>query len=313
MRGRGDGNERGVVAVMMALLLVVLLGCAALAVDVGMLYATRAQLQNGADAGALAIAQDCALNGTSCQSRATTTGKNLAGSNANSGLADAGVSFTVPGSVSVTTSARNSNGPGVLTMFANVFGISTVQVGATATAAWGGPYSGTAALPLAFSECQFNLTGTTQVLAYHDGPSCASSNGSGHVVPGGFGWLDSDPGKCGATITLANPTVSSKQGVSEPGGCSTTFDNLKNQIILLPVYDDAGGQGTNAWFHIKAFAAFQLQGFNFPGHSWNNTGNPSCTGSCKGLIGKFVRYVSMDQSFTLGGPDLGGNITKLTR
>lgn len=311
---QGEDKERGVVAVMVALLLVVFLGCAALAVDVGMLYATKAQLQNGADAGALAVAQDCARNGTAvCQPRAGTTGKNLADSNAHSGLADASVSFTGgPGTVTVTTAARKADGPGVATMFANIFGISTVQVGATASAAWGGPYAGTAALPLAFSECQFNLTGATQVIAYHGGPSCASSNGSGHVVPGGFGWLDSDPGKCGATITLASPTVSSKPGVSEPSICSSTFDNLKNQIILLPVYDDAGGNGTNAWFHIKAFAAFTLQGFNFPGHSWNNTGTPSCTGSCKGVIGKFVRYVGLDEGFTLGGPNLGANIAKLT-
>ena len=299
---------------MVAFLMVVFLGCAALAVDVGMLYATRAQMQNGADAGALAVAQDCALNGTpACQPGAMVTSKNLADANSNSGIADASVSFAGgPGTVTVNTSARNSDGPGVATLFANIFGISTVQVGATASAAWGGPYAGTAALPLAFSECQFNLTGTTQVIGYHDGPSCASSNGSGHVVPGGFGWLDSDPGKCGASITLAHPTVSSKSGVSEPSVCSTTFDSLKNQIILLPVYDDAGGNGTNAWFHIKAFAAFQLQGFNFPGHSWNNTGNPSCKGNCKGVIGKFVRYVSMDEGFTLGGPSLGANVFQLT-
>lgn len=46
--------ERGVVLVWVAILMVVLLGCVALAVDVGYLYLTRAQLQNAADAGALA-------------------------------------------------------------------------------------------------------------------------------------------------------------------------------------------------------------------------------------------------------------------
>lgn len=158
--------------------MLVLLGCAALAVDVGMLYATRAQLQNGADAGALAVAQDCALNGTpACQPRAAVTSNNLADTNSNSGLADASVTIAGgTGTVTVNTSASNSDGPGAATMFANVFGISTVQVGATASAAWGGPYAGTAALPLAFSECQFNLSGTTQVIAYHDGPSCVSGD-----------------------------------------------------------------------------------------------------------------------------------------
>jgi len=49
-------SERGAVAVMVALLLVVLLGFGALAIDASMLYAQKIQLQNGSDAAALAIA-----------------------------------------------------------------------------------------------------------------------------------------------------------------------------------------------------------------------------------------------------------------
>ncbi|XTR53338.1 pilus assembly protein TadG-related protein [Pseudarthrobacter sp. So.54] len=41
--------------------MVVLLGITAIVVDVGMIYAERFELQNGADAAALAIAQDCAV------------------------------------------------------------------------------------------------------------------------------------------------------------------------------------------------------------------------------------------------------------
>ncbi len=40
--------------------MVALLGFAALAVDVGMLYAERTQLRNGSDAAAIAVAQKCA-------------------------------------------------------------------------------------------------------------------------------------------------------------------------------------------------------------------------------------------------------------
>jgi Flp pilus assembly protein TadG len=314
-RGRRHATEeRGAAAVIVALLMVVLLGCAAISVDVGMLYAERAQLQNGADAGALAIAQDCATNGTTaCQGRSAAASQDLATKNSNRNLAGTNApDFSVPNSVTVVTTARNSQGTGAATLFANVFGISTVDIGATATAAWGSPYAGTVALPLAFSECQFNLSGTTQVLQIHGGPSCVSSNGSGHTLPGGFGWLDPDPGQCGTTITLADPKVSSDTGVSEPNQCKPVFDSLKNKTILLPVYNDKGGTGTNAWLNIKGFAAFTLQGFNFPGHSWNNTGTPGCTGSCKGVIGKFVTYVDLDADFTLGGPNLGSRIVKLT-
>ncbi|MCD6416191.1 MAG: pilus assembly protein TadG, partial [Planctomycetes bacterium] len=51
MRGR-----RGQVIVLFAGLVVLLLGMCALAVDVGMLHATQARLQNAADAAALAAA-----------------------------------------------------------------------------------------------------------------------------------------------------------------------------------------------------------------------------------------------------------------
>ena len=52
-------DERGATAVIFALLLVPMLGFAAIAVDVGALYAERARLQVAADAAAIAVAQDC--------------------------------------------------------------------------------------------------------------------------------------------------------------------------------------------------------------------------------------------------------------
>jgi len=56
-------DERGAVAVLVGILLGggVLLGMAALVVDVGRLYWERSELQNGADAAAVAVAKTCAL------------------------------------------------------------------------------------------------------------------------------------------------------------------------------------------------------------------------------------------------------------
>ena len=56
------GRERGAVAVLVAIVLGtgVLMGMAALVIDVGGIYSERGQLQNGADAAALAIAGSCA-------------------------------------------------------------------------------------------------------------------------------------------------------------------------------------------------------------------------------------------------------------
>lgn len=56
-------DERGAIGVLVAILIGggVLLGMGALAIDVGQLYQNRAELQNGADAAALAVADSCAL------------------------------------------------------------------------------------------------------------------------------------------------------------------------------------------------------------------------------------------------------------
>ncbi len=52
-----QAQPKGAVIVMVAVMLVVLLGCAALAVDIGYLYVARAELQRTADAAALAATQ----------------------------------------------------------------------------------------------------------------------------------------------------------------------------------------------------------------------------------------------------------------
>lgn len=59
-------RDRGAVALIVTVLFAggVLMGCAALTVDVGQLYSERRQLQNGADAAALSLAKICATGGT---------------------------------------------------------------------------------------------------------------------------------------------------------------------------------------------------------------------------------------------------------
>ncbi|MFK4299661.1 hypothetical protein ABH924_004846 [Arthrobacter sp. GAS37] len=269
-------------------------------------------MQNGADAAALAIAQDCAKRGTAlCVSAASGTALQLAKANSNSGMADAPApSFPSPGTVVVTSAARDANGSGVTLLFARIFGIPRADVPASSTAKWGSPSGLTTALPVTFSECQFDLSGTVQLLSLHGSTTCVSDSPSGQIVPGGFGWLTPDTSAvCGSTVTIANPAVSSKNGDSMPNQqlCKPAFTSLEGQTVLLPVFDSIDASGN---FHIKGFAAFQILGFNFPSQSWNNTGTPSCRGSCTGIIGKFVKFVSL-ASLPTGGADLGAETVKL--
>lgn len=80
-------DDAGAVTVLVALLLpVVLLGMAALALDVGSMYVQKRQLQNGADAAALGVAGDCASQPLTCtQGTASTTANTFANRNANAG------------------------------------------------------------------------------------------------------------------------------------------------------------------------------------------------------------------------------------
>jgi Flp pilus assembly protein TadG len=76
-------DDRGVIGVLVAVLLGggVLLGMGALVIDVGQIYQNRAELQNGADAGALAAARQCAL-GNCAPTSATITALTYGDSNA---------------------------------------------------------------------------------------------------------------------------------------------------------------------------------------------------------------------------------------
>jgi Flp pilus assembly protein TadG len=79
-------DERGVVGVLVGLLIgTVLLGLGSLVIDVGQLYGERAQLQNGADAAATAVAKSCIV-GTCTAASALSTAVTYAGDNAKDGV-----------------------------------------------------------------------------------------------------------------------------------------------------------------------------------------------------------------------------------
>lgn len=133
-------NERGVMIIWLTLFLLVLVGFGSLSVDVAKLAATRTQLQNAADAAALAGAS--ALDPETAvivQPTAVARAQNTSVSNkafvANPEpviLAAGDVTF--PDTKRVRVKVRREGGQGVVTTLAQVLGLMKLEVTATATA-----------------------------------------------------------------------------------------------------------------------------------------------------------------------------------
>ncbi|MFO7690442.1 MAG: Tad domain-containing protein [Cryobacterium sp.] len=321
------GEEHGASAVLVAILMVPLLGFAAIALDVGALYVERGQLQNGADAAALAIAQGCAEDGVCTAAATEPTAAAFADANANDGAANVLIpEFPTANSVMVTSSTRvaGTNADAISHPFARFIGIDSTTVYAQATAEWGPPQASMIVLPLAISLCEFQpaLDGSLQLLRYDQNPACTTPDGS--PIPGGFGWLDRVEDECEAAIDLVAASAPSEPGNSFPGICNDTLTDLEGKTILVPIFDRAYApngteltQGAGASFHLYAFAAFTITGWKFSGGpALTNTdpAAPDCTGNCRGIQGYFDRWVSVDSAGAeLGGPDLGAAIIRLSK
>jgi Flp pilus assembly protein TadG len=177
-------DERGAVGVLVALLIGggVLTGMGAMVIDVGQLYQERAELQNGADAAALAVAKSCVTSTCSSSIAAQYANENasaLTGGKAGvSQVCGSGTLGTCPASsgamtdcpsapssgylgyVDVHTSTKLANGSTLLPpVFAEtLLGNGSFQgtnVQACAQVAWGGPTSGNT-LAFTISACSWN-------------------------------------------------------------------------------------------------------------------------------------------------------------
>jgi Flp pilus assembly protein TadG len=303
-------DERGAVAVMVALLFVPLLGCGAIAVDVASLYSDREQLQTAADAGAIAVALDCA--GGACGNTTATATSAL---KANTGAASAaGAALGTPTvsisgqTVTVTVSADQSH------WFAPVLGVDSTRVTATSTATWTATSKAVAQLPLAISWCeykqqvaQYPLTSTTSRrlswvtgwLGLCTGPDGRLSLGGGHALLG----TDS-AGVCRTTSSVGDVLEIHLFDRRLPSGCTAEhLDGLVGTDVQIPVYDDVIGWLFGGWrAEIYGYAVFHLTGYTL------TSGEPV-------FYGYFTRGVQESggtTSSTTTAPYLGAGTVHLT-
>lgn len=323
-------SEDGAAAVFVAISLIVLIGFTAFAVDAGALYAERRELQSGADAAALAVAEACGRGEPCTQAAAEAVAGDYADDNASDGFAgiDSVDLDTTNGIVKVTTNTELADGGTVFApFFAQVLGFGGTTVRARASAAWGFP-GGLATLPLIISDCEWEkykhlvqegppFTGDKALFLFHDGATTEDCNavagqdwdGDGKLS-GGFGWLATS-GTCTAQ-TRVGFWVADDPGASPSTGCDAKEfkDLVLNKTVYLPFFDDIRGVGAGGDYHISGFVAIHVTAYNFGGQFREPKSKGPCSKDERCLEGYLT--VGTEYDGELGGPDRGVVIIKLT-
>ncbi|MEU4194823.1 TadE/TadG family type IV pilus assembly protein [Kribbella sp. NPDC026611] len=290
-------DDRGAFGVLVGMLFGtgVLLGMAALTIDVGRLYQERAELQNGADAGSLAVAKSCVTAACTPGTAATYANLNakdgtstvtlVCGHDVKGGLpgcpGSTGTRVDCPAApasgsnyADVHTATRTTGGSSLLPpVFARSLvgnaGYAGTTVLACARALWG-PALASQSLAMTLSVCAWTqATGGTPptfganvrifVRDAPNAPTCA-----GLSAPGEFGWLAGN-GNCTATIdvTASGPVAGNDPGknLSQPCQDALTSYVASGAPIFIPIFDTTTGTGSGATYHLVGLAAFVLTGY----------------------------------------------------
>lgn len=383
---RPGQNDRGAVGVLVAVLIAagVLFGMAAVVVDLGETYTERAQLQNGADAGALALAEACATGSEECSDSAVPTGTAGTYAYGNStdllsavdlvcgydadqplvacppatGTTESRVDCPdLPPSdtqfVDVHTSTLTEDGTTVDPRFGHALNGDEpdegTTVGACARAVWGPRGPGGQTIPLTISSCEWQAatgydpdnpestpnyapsppyppdpdSSYSRILRLHDPTEDSSSSGNidDHCVddkavdaPGMFGWIDDPDKDCSAEFE--GETYGSDPGADVSGECKKALRDARDNRtpIFIPTYSEVNGTGATGEYTWDGWAAFIITGYHLPGFKapdWLNPDN-KCTGAEKCVYGFFIGEELMPGGGTIGGPDRGVSIIKLT-
>lgn len=239
----GIERDRGAVLLWFAVMSVALLGMGALVVDAGAMWSERRQLQNGADAAALAVAIDCAAGNCASPQQIA---KQYADLNADDGTSDIASICGRPspltdcppppgaenglGFVKVQTGTRNSGGGGAADQvnfkLAPVLDENNTgrRVTASAAVVWGTPF-GAPIMPFVFSKCAVEpfrqANGTMQFprvitqMLFHDYTGTLDPNDPNQVCtimqngvpvnwPAGFGFTGSASTGCSSEVVNLN-------------------------------------------------------------------------------------------------------------
>jgi Flp pilus assembly protein TadG len=309
-------EELGVTSIVVVLLMTVLLISAALVVDIGAVQARRAQLQDAADAAALAIAQECfehpASSALGCAdavvSASAGTAAELAAANVNDRQVTAAPPDFTGDTVRVTLSSTQRGYFGV------IVGQDQSDLSASATARW---EQEAIPLSLAMDSCNFPAAGQQTVLqaslAVSNlvttllGDSCgllsnqnllSTAGNTVGIVSGG--WLTSGdpilgltPGSCEYDPNLLTTLAATVSKIA-PTWCADAVRSwnptpANPQRVILPVFDDGLEQlvvdDVLNLGEIDRYAVFDVTGYSFTGLLGLSTVPGSQTALCRSLDG----------------------------
>jgi len=267
-------SESGQALLITVLFLVVLLGAAAITLDVGVWYREQRQAQATADAAALAGAQALPTD----PSQALTLSQQYADANGGGVLGGAITlrSDYEPNDTVVVKVARTAPG-----FFSRVFSITSVTVHASAAARAGVPEQVSGVAPIVVNKLHPLLSGPGCPCFHTETTLPLGKDGA----PGAFGLINLDPNANNGVPNLDDWIQHGYDGYlalgpydSDPGakfdsnGIQDALSARLSTELLFPVYDTLTGGGSNAVYNVIGWVAFHLDSFDASGDSGSLTG-----------------------------------------
>lgn len=321
-------RERGVVILWIAFFMLLMLGFIAIGIDVAKLMATRTELQNAADSAALAGASAIDMTkGTVVADTAIIYAQAAAAANhafrngeASVTLLASDISFPATNEVKVTVRRDAGTGGAMITHVAQVLGITSIDVKATAVAkadsvssvceklvpfgaiidpAVGAFLPGCANVYTLKVGAGSGTAGNFQLVDFppcDEGP-CGGGPGGSEVrceVANGYSccisigqWIDTEPGNKVGPVRQGLDDRWSGDTDQRTGICYSDYTGNGNRIVNVPIFSTWDPNGKKP-VQVVGFSAFFIQ-------------NKPSSGGGQTLTGEFLHTV------TDGGPGGGGS------
>lgn len=318
-RPRRAGNDRGAVAPIVAVLVAggVLLGFAALVVDIGQIYVERAELQSSADSAAMAVARACSVDDPDCtRNRIGGLAQRYVNANSSDGVSrlvevcgrpqdllpecsspaenltaclgapppaptnyvEIRVATEVPGNRFVLDPAFAQ---------AMVGGPGGTSVGACARAVWD-PAQRTEVLAMTISVCELDemASGERHTIYFHPSestqPPCGPNPPGAWQRPGEPGWL---AGAAQCMLTMPSGGIVAGDSLQPPGfrpsqACVEKLADLSSDQgdVWVPVHDAWRPQpGEGAEYRHVSVVPVRIVGFYFGSGVAEPQDDPPCS------------------------------------